>query len=151
MLSFIISIYKIVFLIVVFLTIRLTTWEAVEMRRRNENFVHKHSSDGLDEETIAFRMTLHEGAAAAYENLHDNLWPDLRSALCQAGISEFRIFHQPGTDLLVAFMRRRRNHGLAKLADTPLLQRWWGLTKDLIRSDEDHIPIQIELREVFRL
>ena len=104
-----------------------------------------------DEEIVVFRMTLRDHALDAYRKLHDAIWPELGSAIAAAGVLDYRIYHQDDSDLLIAVMRRRRDHQLDDLAASSLMRRWWNMTKDMIVSDDDGVPVQRTLEEVFRL
>ena len=48
-------------------------------------------------EKIAFVMQLKPGFEQEYKKRHDELWPELASALTEAGISDYSIFLHPQT------------------------------------------------------
>ena len=98
-----------------------------------------------DTEVFAFRMSLAEGRVESYRKRHDEIWPELEAALHAAGVLEYRIFHQPGTSDLFAVMRRRKAHGLAALAASPLMRRWWDMMADVTLTGVDGVPVQKEL------
>lgn len=61
-------------------------------------------------ETIAFRMLLDPGKRDEYERRHREIWPELVSALHEAGVSNYRIFLDESTHALFAILDRRDDH-----------------------------------------
>jgi L-rhamnose mutarotase len=104
-----------------------------------------------DTEVIAFRMTLVDGRIELYRKRHDEIWPDLEAALRAAGVIEYRIFNQPGSNDLFAVMRREKTHTLDALAASSLMQRWWDMMADVTVTGSDGVPIQRELLQVYEL
>jgi L-rhamnose mutarotase len=100
-------------------------------------------------EVIAFRMTLVDGQIEFYRKRHDEIWPELEAALRAAGVVEYRIFNEPGTDDLFAVMRRKRGHSLDALAASSLMHRWWDMMGDVTVTGADGVPIQRELLQVY--
>ena len=104
-----------------------------------------------DVETVAFRMTMHAGQAAEYKRRHDEIWPELSDALIAAGVLDYRIFLDPESCHLFAVMTRRRDHTLAQLPDTEVMQRWWAMMADIMEARPDNVPVQVDLQPVFHL
>lgn len=104
---------------------------------------------GEETEVIAFRMSLVEGQIALYRKRHDEIWPELEAALQAAGVLEYRIFNEPGSNDLFAVMRRKKDHGLAALAASSLMHRWWSMMADVTVTGADGVPIQHELQQAF--
>ena len=102
-------------------------------------------------ETVAFRMRLHAGHEDEYQRRHDALWPELADLLRDAGIVEYRIFLDPESRALFAVLTRRVDHTLDALPQHPVMQRWWAMMRDIMDTNEDHSPVQVPLREVFRI
>jgi L-rhamnose mutarotase len=102
-------------------------------------------------ETVAFRMILHPGQAAEYRRRHDAIWPELAADLKARGVVDYRIFLDPGTSHLFAVMTRRRDHGLDGLPQTELMQRWWAMMADVMQTEPDGSPVQVDLPEMFVL
>jgi len=73
-------------------------------------------------ETIAFRMFLNPGQQAEYRRRHDAIWPELRTLLSDAGISDYRIYLDQEHNVLFATLRRRANHGMDGLPQHPVMQ-----------------------------
>lgn len=104
-----------------------------------------------DHETVAFRMNMHPGQAAEYKRRHDGIWPELTEALIAAGVLDYRIFLDPGTDHLFAVLTRRRDHTLAGLPNTEIMRRWWAMMADIMEAGPDDVPVQVDLAPVFHL
>lgn len=104
-----------------------------------------------DSTIVAFRMQLKAGVEAEYQRRHDELWPDLRDALRQAGIAEYYIFLDPPTGALFAFQRLAAGADPSGLADLPVMRRWWDYMADLMDVNPDHSPVVVPCAEVFRL
>ena len=100
-------------------------------------------------ETVAFRMVLHKGKAAEYRKRHDEIWPELVTALRDAGVVEYRIFLDEETHHLFAVLTRRREHRLAALRDAPVMRRWWTMMADIMETNPDASPQEVTLAEVF--
>ena len=99
----------------------------------------------------AFRMQLNKGAEAEYKKRHDLLWPELETLLKDAGISEYSIFLDEGTNSLFGFLKSSDDHALEDLPSSPVMQKWWSFMKDIMDSNPDHSPVSIPLKEVFYL
>lgn len=57
--------------------------------------------------TVAFTMQLKPGCEAEYERRHDALWPELAELLRSKGISDYSIFLDPTTRLLLGVLKVR--------------------------------------------
>lgn len=102
-------------------------------------------------DTVAFRMQLHEGRAEEYTRRHDAIWPELVALLREAGVVDYRIFLDEQSHSLFAVLTRRVDHSLDALPGHPVMQRWWAMMADIMETNADHSPVQVSLREVFRL
>jgi len=98
---------------------------------------------------IAFKMQLYKGFEAEYKKRHDELWPELKQLLKDAGISDYSIFLDETTNNLFGVMSAEDPARLAGLPSTPVMQRWWKYMADVMESTPDNSPVQIPLKEVF--
>ena len=57
----------------------------------------------MNEKIIGFKMQMNPGKAAEYKKRHDEVWPELKKALLDAGITEYYIFLDEQTNILFAF------------------------------------------------
>jgi len=100
-------------------------------------------------EVIAFRMTLVDGQIGLYRKRHDEIWPELEAALHAAGVVEYRIFNEPGSEDLFAVMRRKKAHTLDALSASSLMRRWWDMMADVTVTGPDGVPVQREMLEAY--
>ena len=102
-------------------------------------------------EKIAFTMRLKPGVALEYEKRHDALWPDLATALRDAGICDYSIFLGPDDRTLFAVLWRSAGHTMDDLPNTEIMKRWWTSMADLMDTNPDASPQVTPLRRVFHL
>ncbi|MBF9036128.1 L-rhamnose mutarotase [Rhodobacterales bacterium HKCCE2091] len=102
-------------------------------------------------EKYAFTMRLNPGAADEYEKRHDEIWPELVELLREAGVSDYSIHLDTGTDTLFGVLWRRDDHGMDALPDHPVMQRWWAHMADIMETRDDNEPVAVPLRTVFHM
>jgi len=102
-------------------------------------------------ERIAFRMNLNAGEIAEYEKRHNQVFPELLDALKEAGVSDYSIWHDPDSDHLFGILTRSDSHTLDALPDTEVCKRWWKFMADIMETDDNNVPTQIPLKQVFLL
>jgi L-rhamnose mutarotase len=98
---------------------------------------------------VAFKMTLNEGQKAEYIKRHDEIWPELKTLLKEAGISEYSIFLDEETNTLFAFQKVSGEGGSQDLGKTEIVQKWWKFMADIMKSNPDNSPVTAPLEEVF--
>ena len=86
--------------------------------------------------TIAFRMQLKPGAADEYHRRHDAIWPELVTLLREAGIYDYSIFLDPASLNLFAVLKLAPGHRRDRLAQDPIMQRWWSYMADLMVTQD---------------
>lgn len=97
----------------------------------------------------AFKMHLNDGQKEEYIKRHNEIWPELKKLLKDAGISEYSIFLDEGTNTLFAFQKISGEGGSQDLGKTDIVQKWWAFMKEIMPSNPDNSPISVELEEVF--
>ena len=100
---------------------------------------------------VAFKMKLKPGFEAEYQRRHAELWPELRQALREAGISDYSIFLDQETLTLFAVQRQADNNTVAELPNHPAVKKWWAHMAPLMDVNPDNSPVSEPLREVFHL
>ena len=100
---------------------------------------------------LAFKMYLKKGQQATYEKRHQEIWPQLKRLLQEAGVSEYSIFLDKETHTLFAFQKVEGNAGSQDLAAHPVVQKWWDYMADIMEVNPDNSPVSIPLEEVFYL
>lgn len=98
---------------------------------------------------LAFKMYLNEGQKQEYEKRHDEIWPELKTLLKDAGVSEYSIFLDEETNILFAFQKVSGEGGSQDLGQTEIVQKWWAYMKDVMKSNPDNSPVSVALEEVF--
>lgn len=102
-------------------------------------------------ERLAFKMYLNEGQKEEYKRRHEQIWPDLKILLKEAGISEYSIFLDEETNILFAFQHLDGDVGSQDLGKTEIVKKWWNYMADIMRVNPDNSPVSIPLEEVFYL
>ena len=100
---------------------------------------------------LAFKMHLNEGQKQEYIRRHDEIWPELKQLLKDAGVREYSIFLEEETNTLFAFQKVNGGGGSQNLGKTEIVQKWWAFMADVMRSNADKSPVSTELKEVFYL
>ncbi|HEY3390315.1 MAG TPA: L-rhamnose mutarotase [Prolixibacteraceae bacterium] len=100
---------------------------------------------------LAFKMHLNEGQKEEYRKRHNELWPELRRMLKDAGISEYSIFLDEETNTLFAFQKVSGTGSSQDLGQTEIVQKWWAFMADIMETNTDKSPVTIPLEEVFYL
>ncbi|MCY1719544.1 L-rhamnose mutarotase [Prolixibacteraceae bacterium Z1-6] len=98
---------------------------------------------------LAFKMYLNEGQKEEYKRRHNEIWPELKQLLKDAGISEYSIFLDEETNTLFAFQKVAGDGGSQDLGQTEIVQRWWKYMSDIMKTNADNSPVTIELPELF--
>lgn len=102
-------------------------------------------------EKYAFKMHLNPGCAEEYKRRHDAIWPELVTLLHDAGVQDYSIHLDPETNILFGVLWRRADHGMDRLPDTPVMQRWWAHMADIMRTHPDNRPVATPLVPVFHM
>ena len=98
---------------------------------------------------LAFKMHLNQGQKEEYKKRHDEIWPELKKLLKDAGVSEYSIFLDDETNTLFAFQKVSGNAGSQNLGETEIVQKWWKYMSDIMKTNADNSPVTTELEEVF--
>ena len=98
---------------------------------------------------LAFKMYLNEGQKAEYKKRHNEIWPELKKLLKEAGVSEYSIFLDEETNILFAFQKVSGEGGSQDLGQTGIVQKWWAFMADIMKTNPDNSPVTIPLEEVF--
>lgn len=98
---------------------------------------------------LAFKMHLNEGQKEEYKKRHNEIWPELKSLLKEAGVSEYSIFLDEETNTLFAFQKVIGDGGSQDLGQTETVKKWWKFMADIMETNPDNSPLTKELEEVF--
>jgi len=100
---------------------------------------------------VAFKMKLKPGKKEEYKERHDNIWPELKELLKEAGISDYSIYYDEETNILFATQKVEGEGSSQDLGDTEIVQEWWDYMADLMETNPDNSPVEVELEEVFHM
>jgi L-rhamnose mutarotase len=98
---------------------------------------------------MAFKMKLFPAQEAEYKRRHDHIWPELKNLLKEAGISEYSIFLDPETNILIAIFSVSDPENLASLRQQTIMKEWWDYMENIMETNSDKSPVSIELKEMF--
>ena len=102
-------------------------------------------------EKIAFVMTLLPGHEAEYKKRHDEIWPELVTALKSAGVSDYSIFHEEESNKLFAVLKRTDDHDMDRLPLEPIVKEWWAFMADIVETNDDNSPVSTPIDLMFHL
>ena len=105
-------------------------------------------TDG-DYEKHAFKMQLNAGMADQYRKRHDSIFPELVELLREAGVKDYSIHLDPETNILFGVLWRRKDHAMAELPSTAVMQRWWAHMADVMATNDQNEPISVDLVPMF--
>lgn len=98
---------------------------------------------------LAFKMHLDKGQKEEYIKRHNEIWPELKRLLKDAGVSEYSIFLDEESNTLFAFQKVSGDGGSQNLSETELVKLWWNYMADIMKTNPDNSPVTVELEEVF--
>lgn len=98
---------------------------------------------------VAFKMKLLPGNADEYKRRHDEIWPELKVFLKEAGIRDYSIYLDSDTNILFAIHRVTDDFDPETIPNHPVVKKWWTYMADIMDTNADDSPKVTELREVF--
>ena len=98
---------------------------------------------------LAFKMHLKEGQKNEYIKRHNEIWPELKRLLKEAGVREYSIFLDEETNTLFAFQQVIGEGGSQDMGQTEIVKKWWDYMADIMETNPDNSPVSKELEEVF--
>jgi L-rhamnose mutarotase len=102
-------------------------------------------------ERLAFKMSLQPGLKDEYKRRHEQIWPELKRLLKEAGISEYSIFLDEETSTLFAFQKSTATGNSQDLGAELIVKKWWDYMADIMEVNPDNSPVSTRLEEVFYL
>lgn len=85
---------------------------------------------------IAFVMKLKPGYEEEYKRRHDQIWPELSSALVLAGVRDYSIYLDRSTGTLFAVQKRTAKNSADALATQEIVKKWWRYMADIMETNE---------------
>lgn len=99
----------------------------------------------------AFKMKLKAGFEEEYKKRHDEIWPELKQILSEAGVHDYLIFLDEETLTLFAVQKREDSYDDKEVASNAVVRKWWEYMKDIMETNPDHSPVATPLQEVFHM
>lgn len=99
----------------------------------------------------AFKMKLKPGYEEEYKKRHDEIWPELVKVLEEAGVSDYSIYLDEGTNTLFAFQKLKDHNLSPVLPENPIVKKWWAFMDEVMETNPDKSPVCIDLKEVFHM
>lgn len=96
-------------------------------------------------------MQLHQGCEQEYLRRHDELWPELKKLLKNAGIADYSIFLDESSGTLFATLMAESQAKLDALPSEAVMKKWWTYMRDIMDTNADDSPVIHPLRQVFYL
>lgn len=97
----------------------------------------------------AFKMFLKPGFEEEYTRRHNEIWPEVKALLKEAGVYDYSIFLDRETNILFAVQKVSGDQGSQDLGQTEIIQRWWDYMKDIMETNPDNSPVSIPLSQCF--
>ena len=98
---------------------------------------------------VAFKMKLFPGLKDEYKKRHDEIWPELKDLLKDAGVQDYSIFLDEETNHLFGVMTVTDETKMKDLPHHEVMKKWWAYMKDIMESNPDNSPVSQPLEEVF--
>ena len=98
---------------------------------------------------IGFKMKLKPGYETEYKRRHDEIWPELKSFLTEAGIRDYSIYLDEETHILFASHKVTDDFDPDRIPNHPVVKKWWAYMADIMETNEDNSPITVPLIDVF--
>ncbi|GHA62209.1 L-rhamnose mutarotase [Amylibacter ulvae] len=102
-------------------------------------------------ERYVFRMRLNAGSEQAYRERHDTIWPELIVLLKDAGVSDYSIYLDPETRLLIGILTRTDDHDMSNLPAHPVMKKWWAHMADIMETLPSNEPVTTDLSCMFHM
>lgn len=100
---------------------------------------------------LCFTFELHEGAEVEYKKRHDEIWPELVSAIKEAGFSNYSLFRRGTQVVAYAEIEPDLDSAMAKLGESDLNARWAQWFEELIVNLTDAQGNLMTFTEVWHL
>tara|TARA_B100000925_G_scaffold288242_1_gene268865 strand:+ start:1539 stop:1826 length:288 start_codon:yes stop_codon:yes gene_type:complete len=95
-------------------------------------------------------MFLKPNSLEEYKKRHSEIWPKLKLLLKEEGVSAYHIYHDPQTNCLFAYQETYGSDSQS-LSENPIVKKWWEYMSDLMETNPDNSPKQLNLNKVFSL
>lgn len=98
-----------------------------------------------------FKMKLFPGMEQEYERRHNLLWDEMKDMIHEYGGSNYTIFLDKETGVLIGYLEVEDEERWDQSADTQICRKWWDYMADIMETNPDNSPVSIDLKKVFHL
>lgn len=100
-------------------------------------------------ERYAWKATVLPGMLPEYTRRHDNIWPEMKQVLAQAGIRNYTIWNV-GNELFGYYECDSVEQAARVQADSPIVDKWNEYMKDVMVMEMDPVTgAQPLMKQVF--
>ena len=101
-------------------------------------------------ERYAWRARVHDGMIDEYIRRHDEIWPEMKEVLCEAGIKNYTIWLQ-GNELFGYYeCELGIEHAARVQGESPVVDKWNEYMKDVMTMIfDERTGAQEPMRQVF--
>ncbi|AZV76974.1 L-rhamnose mutarotase [Parasedimentitalea marina] len=100
---------------------------------------------------FVFRMRLDPGMGEEYQRRHDEIWPELVRLLGEAGVSDYGIYLDEESGVLIGVLTRTEDHTMDSLPDHPVMRKWWAHMADIMEAYPNNEPVVVPLTRLFHM
>lgn len=75
--------------------------------------------------------------------------PSWSICCARRGVKDYSIHLDEASDALFGVLWRRKDHTMAELPNTAIMQRWWAHMIDVMMTNDDNEPISADLLPMF--
>lgn len=86
-----------------------------------------------------------------YERRHNNLFPEMRQALKDAGAHNYSIYLDKKTGNLFAYLEVDDLEKYNQISEMDACKKWQAYMEPIMDTNPDQSPVAIDLHEVFHL
>lgn len=86
-----------------------------------------------------------------YERRHNNLFPEMRQALKEAGAHNYSIYLDKSTGNLFAYLEVDDVEKYNQISESEACKKWWAYMESIMDTNPDQSPVTTDLHEVFHL
>ena len=86
-----------------------------------------------------------------YERRHNNLFPEMREALKDAGAHNYSIYLDKKTGNLFTYLKVDDIEKYNRISETEACKKWWAYMEPIMDTNSDQSPVAFDLHEVFHL
>lgn len=95
-------------------------------------------------EKVVWTGTVYPGKMEVYQKRHDQIWPEMRQALCKAGVQNYTIWSD-GKRLIGYYECEDREQTEARKSADPVFQKWKESMEGVMRLEtgQGGLPFQM--------